>query len=361
MLLSHAAQKRGAVALSLCLALGAALQPARRAQAQDHSAMYAEAALSADAQRLEARVRTLYGLLTRFLTAKEKKALERVKLSFPPPEKGDYVLEFYTYQDGSRPVVAMPILSLKAVEDLTLAHAYLRYHKGPFGAVADPVAAIDIYFAMMRRKDPAEFANGRYPPILQALGIPLDAYKEKRVGDLATSLRNEAWFFMLAHELGHVIKGHGGGYAEIPAEQARREEADADAFAHELMARSSTPGVGAYFLFAAQAYSLAHRGQFKSEQEWIDFMRKRSFHPLTTERMRALAGFHEGPLAKKRPSERRTWREIAALQRSVADVLDDRQQQDCIAAIGETGDIAALKSGAGSTALLLKAWGDCKR
>ena len=114
-------------------------------------------------------------------------------------------------------------------------------------------------------------------------------------------------------------------------------------------------------MFLAQAYSLAHRGQFATEEEWIDFMRERNHHPLTTDRIRALARYHEGPLSKTRPTERAIWRDIAALQKSAADILDDRQQQDCIARIGETGDITRLKGPAGSAALLLRAWSDCNR
>lgn len=340
--------RRAALVMAFALSSAAAA-------AQDHSRMYPEAELAADATRLESRIQQIHTILKGYFRGSEKAALRKARIEFPTPQKDDYALEFYAYEDAGTHVVAMPVLSLKAVEDLTLAHAYLHYNKGRYGDLVDPAQAIDIYFAMTRRTDPSDFLRGEYPPILDALGIPKDAYKEKRVGDLAVRFRNEAYTFFLAHELGHVVLGHKSGYGELSTEAARKEEAAADAFAFELMARTSTPAVGPFFVFTAQAYSLAHRGQFGSDDEWFAFMRERNHHPLTPDRLRAMARYNAGALADSRPKERKTWEDIARLQMSVADALDDRELQTCMAEIGETGDPVQLKSPKGAAALLAEA------
>lgn len=343
-------------AMALALLLGGPGSVA----AQDHAQMYSAAALEADAQRLKGRFRQIHEVLLSGLKSQERAALANLRLEFPMPQEGDYALEFYAYDDGGVPVIAAPVMSLKAVEDLTLAHAFLHYNKNRYGGVGDPAAAIDLYFAMTRRADPAGLPGGAYPPILDALGIPADAYKNKAVGDLSLSFRNEAFAFVLAHEIGHVVLGHAHGHDPVPAEQSRAEEAAADAFAFDLLSRSGTPAVGAFLFFTAQAYSLPHRGRFATEDEWLTFMRERNGHPLTTDRLRAMAAYHASALAGARPGERAIWRDIAAGQEQVAAILDDRELQDCIAEIGETGDLAALKSPFGATDLLRRAQA-CRR
>ena len=75
-------------------------------------------------------------------------------------------------------------------------------------------------------------------------------------------LRNSAYGFIFAHELGHVVMRH-PGYKGIPLEQARRNEADADRFALDVLQRVSEVPMGAVLFFLAQGYVTPNRGHFR--------------------------------------------------------------------------------------------------
>jgi hypothetical protein len=65
--------------------------------------------------------------------------------------------------------------------------------------------------AMLKYRQPENFPGARMAAPLQALGVPLDIWwQDTRVGDLALRLRNTAWAFILAHELGHLRFEHPG-------------------------------------------------------------------------------------------------------------------------------------------------------
>lgn len=331
---------------SAAFAAIAILSLAAAAQAQDHSSLYSDAELAQDAERLEARMRQLYeiGVLP-FLTPAEKTALADAELFFPLPEEGDFALDFYAFREDGKHYAAMPILSLKMLEDLSVAYAWIYSQKLSFGT-------IDLYFAMLQRPDASAFPGGRYPAIMPALGVPADAYKHPPVDDLSLRFRNEAFAFALMHELGHIVLGH-KEYFEVTPEQAQADEAAADRFALDLMGRSGTPALGVALMFQAQAYSLPHRGQFASEKEWLDHQHERATHPVTTERVKALAAFASGPLAAARPQEAETWRYVGQQLLSVAKVLEDEELQLCMAKVAEKADMAALKPRTEPSAQLL--------
>lgn len=320
--------------IGAALAAAALLVPLA-AEAQDHSRLYTRAEIAADAKRLETAFRKGYEVAAEpFLTPAEKAALGNLVFRFPRPEAGDYVLDFYTYSEGGENVVAAPVLSLKALEDLTTAFAWLHTNKYSLDT-------IDLYFAMLRRRDPAGFPGGRYPKILPTLGVPEDAYKHSPVDQRSLWLRNEAFIFILLHELAHIILNH-KPYSEITVAQARADEVAADQFALDVMSRSGITMGGAMIFFQAQVYSLPNRGQFASDAAFVDFLAKRSTHPLTSDRLLAMAEYSEGPLARRRPKERATWVLSGRLLRDMVALIEDRETQDCMAIISEKGRVDVL-------------------
>ena len=81
--------------------------------------MYPRAELEKAAPRLSAAVTKIYELGVKpYLTPAEKSKLSDFQFGFPLPSPSDEVLNFYAYDTGSKPIVVMPILSLKIVEDM---------------------------------------------------------------------------------------------------------------------------------------------------------------------------------------------------------------------------------------------------
>lgn len=331
-------------ALGFCLAalgfcLFAALAPglgAGPAAAQDHSRLYSDAEISADAERLQTAMTKIYELgLAPALTDAERAALQGMQLEFPRPRGGERTLDFFAVQEGRFSSIVLPLLSLKTLEDLTTAYAWLVSEGWSPGT-------IDLYFAVLREEAPPAFPGGAYLPPLAALGAPADAWKHPPVDDLSLRLRNEAFAFVLAHEIGHIVLGHA---ADLPAsnEQSQRDEAAADAFALELLGRTGTPSLGAALLFQAQAYALPHPGQFDTEAEWYAFLDEKSAHPVTTARIRALADYMRGPLIASRPTERAVWTEIGQQVSRVADILDDDELQRCVVLAARSARAEDLK------------------
>ena len=284
------------IAIALMLAIWPAVVSGTisRAAAKDLSTVYPRSVLEKDRKRLETAVRKLFRIgLEPSLNAKEKKALSHVQFHFPYPRPKDYPLNFYAFAKDGRAVVVMPVLSLKMLEDLTTAYAWL--HENGYS-----LSTIDLYFAMLRHRAKADFPGRKYLPPLQALGIPANALDDPKVDANSLSFRNEAFAFILLHELGHVLFKH-KGYDEITKAQARADEVQSDRFALDVLGRTGTPPLGAVFFFQAQFYSLPHRGLFKSEAAWEKYMNKAATHPLTGDRLSELARYVDGTLAESRP------------------------------------------------------------
>lgn len=300
------------------------------------SEMYAAREISADAQRLETAVRKIYRIgIEPALTARERRSLGRVVIEFPRPSRRSQLLNFYAYRKPRTGHIAMPLLSLKQLEDLTTAYAWLQVN-------GYSLATIDLYFAMVGHKLVIDWPGQRFLDILTALGVPKDAYKQPGVDSLSLSLRNEAFAFILAHELGHLLYRH-RSYAEITTAQARADELQSDQFALDILLRTNTPPMGATLFFQAQVHAMPHRGQFKSEARWEQFLRKASTHPLSTDRIRLMARTFAEGFSRKRPAEAATWRFIGAGVARMANTLEDVDIQRCIVRTATHASLVDLK------------------
>jgi hypothetical protein len=297
--------------------------------------IYDPAELEKEAVRLRNAVIRIYEIgLKPSLTAEEKRAIGDFEFSFPMPEPGDTLLNFAATTDGR--FLIMPLASLKALEDLATAYAW-RYER------REPLRAIDIYFAMLRYRDKKDFPGGKVPTILDALDVPKNAYTlDKKVDVLSLSLRNEAYAFIIAHELGHIRFKH-KPLDEISPVQAQKDEAEADRFALDLFGRTKTPALGAVFYFQAQIYSLLHRHEFPSEAEWAKHVKTVMTHPLSSDRIRAMAAFMGGPLVQFRPGEAVIWTDIARTFGGLVDIMDDTELARCVINLAKRADFATLK------------------
>ena len=302
----------------------------------DVSGMYPRAELEKAAPRLSAAVTKIYDLGVRpYLTPEERSKVGDFELRFPLPSPSDELLNFYVDDAGGKPIVVMPILSLKVVEDMATAYAWLYQHRMSLGT-------IDLYFSILRHKRKSDLPGGRYPPLLATLGIPANALEDQRIDKLSLSFRNQALAFVLVHELGHILYKH-KGYDEITKTQARADEVESDRFALDVLARTQTAPLGAILFFQAQVYSHPHRGEFPDRQTWQQYLLTTSTHPLTVDRIAAMADYIEGPLARGRVKETAIWQSIAVKLRAIIRNMEDEPLQRCTARVAAVSDLSILK------------------
>jgi hypothetical protein len=306
------------------------------AGAADVTGLYVRSELEKEAPRLAAAVTRIYDNGVKpFLAPDERSNLGDVALQFPMPSPKDEVVNFYAGQSGGKPVVVMPILSLKVIEDMATAYAWL-YHNGM------SLGTLDLYFAMLRYQRKANMPDGKYPPLLATRGIPANALDDQRVDKLSLAFRNQAFAFVLVHELGHILYRH-KGYDEITKAQARTDEVASDRFALDVLARTQTAPLGAILFFQSQVYSDAHRGEFADRKAWEQYLFTTSTHPLTTDRIAAMADYIEGPLARGLAKERAIWLSIAVTLRKTIRTMEDVELQRCMARVAATADLSILK------------------
>ena len=277
-------------------------------------------------------------LLIKNLTAEERQAIGSIDLQFPLIASGqNSPINFYAAERPRR--IVMPVLSIKMFDDIAIASAWLLFNGYSQETIYN-------YLSMIKYKDPRSLPGRRFPPPLEALQIPADALNDKRVDSLSQKILKSAIVFILAHELGH-LRHHHPGY-DIPMRQARQNELQADNFAIEMMRRIGVAPMGITHFFMAALYLSSHRGDFSSDAQWEAYLRTRSTHPLSPQRMRGLSSklkTHATDFARTEPDIRKAVAQInyvASQLDTIADVLTDRDIQKSIANIGRTMELAYL-------------------
>ncbi len=272
-------------------------------------------------ERFEDRVTTLYKkLFCPLFSAEEQQAFANIHLEFPlVSELGNPgPLDFYaSSKDG---VLSMPILSLLFFEELCTANAWLYVNQFNLDT-------IDEYSAMLKYVPPGGFEDGQYPKPLIALYIPDDALSDSAVDSLSLRFRNSGYAFILAHELGHLFLQHRGDMRFRKEMKAQEEEADR--YAIGLLKRGSIFPMGAVLWFQANAYHLPHRGDFRTDKEWKDYLERRATHPVTPRRLFALSEYLQEHHAEfsENEADAENFRFIANGINHIAETLNDEELQ----------------------------------
>ena len=92
-------------------------------------------------------------------------------------------------------------------------------------------------------------------------------------------------------------------YVEITKAEARTDEVQSDRFALKVLARSATPPMGAVFNLQAQVYRFRYRGEFPANKARADYIMPVATHPMTIDRIKAMARNISCQLAAKRGGE----------------------------------------------------------
>jgi hypothetical protein len=197
---------------------------------------------------------------------------------------------------------------------------------------------------MLKYRAPGDFSGGRYPDPLTALGVPARIWEqEPAVDDLSLRLRNSAWAFILAHEMGHLRYGHPGNAAVDPA-TSQRHEREADQFALDLLARSETIPMGAVLWFQATVGFFPNRADFEAEAAFLDWQQREATHPVNPGRLQSLALALDRAVGDSLdPGHAEVLRFIATRLAVIADTLAEPDMQRLIARQAVQGDPDDLK------------------
>jgi hypothetical protein len=266
------------------------------------------------------------------LDAPARDALSGVGLRFPLKVAGHEPFAFYADQEG----ITLSVASIKMLDDLSVALAWLQLN----GYAPDTVFE---YVHWLKYAAPR--SGERLPGPLRALCIPANAIDDPSVDDLAQKILKGQVFFVLAHELGHVLYQH-PGYDGVARTQTRRNEAQADSFALDIFARIGEPPMGMVPFFMLTAYADKGRGDFASEADWRADLARRT-HPVNEERLRAVAAH----LRERAPAYRETLpdRDAVVVFLAIADQVDliagtltDPQMQTFLAGRGRQVSLTGL-------------------
>ncbi len=312
-------------ALLLPLMLGAG-----RVDAKDMSGLYSTEELQTWHYILELQTQRNFEIVrTQGLSGKERQRASAVRLEMPlrGPEKD--VIEYFAEND----TIVLPVLSLKFLNDILLANAWLYAHG------YDP-RTIDDYVSMLKYRKAADFSLGRYPRPLDVLEIPQSPEggiilgSDPKVEYAFFAIANVASGFIMAHELGHVVLGHTRKSAGTFKERLR-EEQDADAFALRALSRiGSEVSVMMMFFTLTSSWS-PMVADFPSREEYERFLREAN-HPVNGERIRALA--RRAMLENDAQTQR-----IGQKMMLLGDLIDNESYQRALAARGRSASLSSLR------------------
>lgn len=226
------------------------------------------------------------------------------------PDRSSSPLQFYAIP-GERKIY-VPIESVKFVDDFLTALTWRTSHD------CDPSAAFD-YAGMLA--EPERVAS--LPSPLPALGVPAGVLStDTSVYEDSGKLLKSAIYFLLAHELCHVVLGHAGNIAVSP-EVSQRQEQAADALALDAMARVGVVPVGMIPYFRAVAYYEGPAGNL-GRADYQRLASATSTHPLAASRIQAIAaGLRTRRAEFVRTNPARTVDFVADQIEQIAAFLDD--------------------------------------
>jgi hypothetical protein len=271
------------------------------------------------------------------LTEEERQRLAGVRIDVPLRVQDQEPFAYYT--SGTPWVITISAASLKFFDDFCVAIAWLQANGYSMETASD-------YVTMLKYRAVGAL-GGRYPLPLDALQIPGNALDDQRVNTIANRVFDEAIFFVLLHELGHVLHRHPGYGPDVTRAEARANEAAADGFALDLMQRIESEPTGMTFWFVMAGHMSDGRGDFATEADYEQYLANAT-HPLTGDRVAALADrfvaaadtFARNESDPAAGLERIQW--IADQLQQIADLLNDPGYQALVANRGRSMTPAML-------------------
>ena len=210
------------------------------------------------------------------LTPEEKQRLSNIELILPLRSEFGGLLDYYTKANK----VYLPISSIKFFDDLAVATEWLIQNNYTTSTVLDYV----IFLKYLQSKD---FPGGDYQKPLPALYIPNNVYENKSIDDNAQKILKSALIWVLSHELGHAYYQH-SATTYLSYNVIQQQEADADAFATEIMRRIGVAPIGMGLFLTIGVHWWPNRSDCPNQAAWEAFLQQGA-HPPTTQRLKNIA------------------------------------------------------------------------
>jgi hypothetical protein len=202
-----------------------------------------------------------YRLVIGSMPLPDRLSAGQIRIDTISADSGTSPLEFSA--NSELRIIRVPMATFRFLDDLFTLEAWFARH-------GCPQEAIQSYLSTALKT-----ATPSQPP-LEAFGISREeALADTEVRDFSNELLKINTLFLLAHETGHIVLGHGAGVA---APQSQAEELAADAFALDRFAALGVPPNALAYYFSAAA--------------WLDTDPSasiRATHPLSGARLDAIA------------------------------------------------------------------------
>lgn len=307
--------------------------------AQDVGRFYSQSDLASTSTRIAPNLRGLWNedFLTR-LTPAERLRAGTVTLHLPLVGALRTPLNFYANPPARQ--VFVPIASVKFLDDVSIAMAYYERKGCGIGTVSD-------YMGVLREQPTALTGSPR-----ESLGVPANALDDSFVDDLSQKLTKSIVFFIVAHEYAHVMYGH-RAYSETSAQEAQRQETQADTFALEVMRRIAVPPLSMVHFFALLSRLERSPADFDTPEQYEAYLRLGASHPVSARRILAIADALETNAASYVITQKdpKAWElrilDAARQLREIGNTLDDRAMRRFLTHRARTLDPASLRAGCG--------------
>jgi len=275
------------------------------------------------------------------LTPAERKQLGSVYLDLPLRAPGGQAGDPLVFYAAGGQIV-LPIQSVKFFDDLALAWAWLR-------ARGENTEKVFDYIAMLKYRKPSELGLRQFPPPLEALNIPTDAWKnDRRVNDAAKQILKSGIIWIMAHQLAHQYYRHSGRGPGVSPQQTQVNETMADRFANEIMRRVHMEPLGMASYLRFMVYWSPNQSDFASAQDWRNYQRQQTTHLYTAQRLKQMASDLKSSPASYAATQMDIPATIRRLQQAAdklyqtATLLEDPDKQRSIANRARAMDLQTL-------------------
>jgi hypothetical protein len=177
--------------------------------------------------------------------------------------------------------IVIPIDSVKFLDDLSVAYAWLIVNGYDIGMIFDYLSYLHktLLYQIPRQVSP-----------LTALQIPGNAADSPAVSELSQEILEGALTWILSYHLGHLYYGH-HVYNFDPSHNWNNT-VEADHFALDIMRRLKRLPYGVVLLFQISAATFLTRSDFDNDEDWKSYLARLTTLPLK-DRLSEIADYLE--------------------------------------------------------------------
>lgn len=298
--------------------------------------LYDRPVLEAEVSRYNQLIEQLYrNHFQPHLTPHQRAQLDSVEYQLLFSEPDDELMEFSVAYHHNRPIVVMPVASLKLLEDLSTAFAWIWSNGYRFDTV-------DLYLAMLKHKSESAFPAGRYPDPLQALNVPQNALETRRVDEMSLRLRNSGLAFILAHSLGQIIAGQ-RHIGPLTRSQIEARQMETDRFTLDLLERARIIPMGVVVYLHARTFAASEPLPFFSTTAPTAHSPSQANRLSSATRLLAMAQtIADQGMRESDPERRESFLSLAERLTWIASVGKDGAVQHCLGTVARSSTMDAL-------------------